>query len=685
MASSPALAFSVCPHDCPSACALDVDLETPTHIGRIHGAKDHPYTAGVVCAKVARYAERVHHPERLTTPLRRVGAKGEGRFTPISWDEALEATATALKAAHQTHGAESVWPYYYAGTMGQVQRDGINRLRNVMGWSRQRKTFCSALANAGWTASVGALEGTDPREMAESEVIVLWGVNPVHTQINLMTWVKRAGAAAKVVVVDPYRTATAEKADHHLMLRPGTDAALACAVMHVLFAEGLADRAWMARHTDTPEALEAHLQTRTPAWAAEITGLSEAEIIAFARLYGSTKKSFLRLGYGFTRSRNGVVSMHAVSCLPSVTGAWAVPGGGALFSASGAAGLDKTLIEGLDARTPGPRELDMSQMGAVLTGDPAALHGGPPVKAIFLQNTNPAVTAPRSDLVRQGLLRDDLFLCVHEQFLTETAAYADIVLPATTFLEHEDIYTAGAHPFLQAHRAVLPPHGQSRSNHEVICDLARRLGAEHEGFTLSAVEIIDRTLKASNRGTAEDLFAARWLDCARQGAEARFANGFPTADGKFHFSPAWGDDRLPSLPDYLPVIDAATADKPFRLVAAPARHFLNTSFNNTPTSRALEKRPTLLIHPEDAQGLGLGEGAAARIGNDHGAVTVHARLFTGLPRGVVVVESLWPNADFAEGIGINTLVSDEPAAPKGGAVYHDTAVWIAPTGVEAAA
>lgn len=675
---------SVCPHDCPSACALEVDRVAPDRIGRVRGAAQ-PYTGGVVCAKVARYAERVHHPDRLTRPLLRVGAKGEGRFAPISWDEALDRVADGLKAAAAEHGPQAVWPYFYAGTMGLVARDGIERLRHVMGYSRQRKTVCSALASAGWDAGVGARFGTDPREMAQSDLIVVWGANPVNTQVHVMNWVARARKerGAKLVVVDPYRTATAEKADLHLMLKPGTDAALACGVMHVLFKEGFADRPWMARYADDPAGLEAHLESRTPAWAAAITGLSEEEIVAFARLYGATKRSFLRVGYGFTRSRNGSASMHAASCLPSVTGAWAHEGGGALYSASGGFGIDKTLIEGLDALDPSTRVIDMCQIGRALTGDAEALADGPPVKAMLVQNCNPAAIAPESLLVNQGLAREDLFLCVHEQFLTETAAYADVVLPATTFLEHDDLYLAGAHPFLQVHRAVIPPQGEARSNHDVINALADRLGARHDGFGLTAWELIDRTLKASGYDGADAALAARWIDRGPQGAAKRFADGFPQPDGKFHFRADWArigldDGRLPVFPDFAPVIEAADAAHPFRLVTAPARNFLNSSFTETPTSRAAEGRPTALIHPDDCAALGVADGDAVRLGNARATVVVHARPFDGLQRGVVVIEGIWPNHAFVEGVGINALVGADVPAPAGGGAFHDTAVWLRP-------
>src|SRR4051812_6095739 len=492
------IAYSVCPHDCPSACALAIERVDPLHIGRVRGAWGQSYTQGIVCAKVARYAERQHHPERLSVPLRRGGGKGRGydAFVSISWDAALDEVAERLTLMAQRHGSQAVWPHYYAGTMGLVQRDGQHRLRHAMRWSRQNSTICVALTDAGWLAGVGAKRGADAREMAKSDLIVVWGGNPASTQINVMTQIAQARRArgAKLVVVDPYRTATAEQADLHLAPLPGTDGALACAVMHVLFKEGYADRDYMARYTDDPEGLEAHLATRDPAWAARITGLSEDAILGFARLYGRTKRSYIRVGYGFSRSRNGAAQLFAVTCLPAVTGAWAYEGGGALYSNLGLVALDLTLIEGLDRLDPAIRILNQSRIGPVLTGARRDIGDGPPVTALFIQNTNPMVVAPESALVHRGFARSDLFVCVHEQFMTETAAMADIVLPATTFLEHDDIYPAGAHTYLQIGRAVLDPYAECRSNHDVICGLADRLGARHPGFAMSAIEMINRTL-----------------------------------------------------------------------------------------------------------------------------------------------------------------------------------------------
>ena len=679
--------YTVCPHDCPSACALEIERIDGVRLGRVRGAEGQPYTRGVVCAKVARYAERQHHPERLSVPLRRVGEKGAGRdgFVPISWDAALDEVAEQLTLAAQRHGSETVWPYYYAGTMGRVQRDGINRLRHAMRYSGELTTICNFLTDNGWVAGVGAKRGVDAREIGKSDLVVIWGGNPVSTQINVMTHVARARKerGAKLVVVDPYRTGTAEIADLHLALLPGTDAALACAVMHVLFKEGYADREYLARYADDPAGLEAHLRDRDPTWAASITGLPEQQIVEFARLYGRTRRSYIRVGYGFSRSRNGAMQMFAATCLPTVTGAWQYEGGGAHYSNHGMLPLDLTLIEGLDVVDPATRVLDQSRIGPVLCGDKRDLGDGPPVTALFIQNTNPMVVAPESGLVHRGFQRDDLFVCVHEQFLTETAAMADIVLPATTFLEHDDIYTAGGHHFLQIGRAVLPPHAECRSNHEVICGLATRLGAKHPGFAMTAFELIEEMLRASRLPGPDGFEEGVWLDCWPGFETGHFLDGFGHHDRKFHFRadwPALGADHgaMPAFPDHVAVIDDGDPERPFRLVAAPSRSFLNTSFNNMPSGIAREGRPTALVHPAALAALGLADGDRIRIGNDKGSVVVHARAAGGMQRRVVIVEGLWPNHAFEERIGINLLTSADPGLPGGGAVFHDTSVWLRP-------
>jgi anaerobic selenocysteine-containing dehydrogenase len=676
---------SACPHDCPSGCALEVERLSPDRIGAVRGARGNAYTAGVVCAKVARYAERVHHPDRLRTPLRRIGAKGDGRFEPIAWDAALDEIAERFTRAAQRHGTEAVWPYHSGGTMGFVQRYGLERFRHALRYSGLQTTICMTPAEMGWRAGIGATIGTDPREMGESDLIVMWGGNPVSTQVNVMTHVTRARKerGAKLAVVDVYRTPTVEAADHAVILRPGTDAAFACAVMHVLLAEGLADRDYLARYTDFDDEVARHLATRDPAWAAAVTGVPADDIVAFARLYGATRRSFLRLGFGFTRNRGGAAAMHAVSCLPAVTGAWTERGGGAFFINWGATGLDNTLARGLDAVDPAIRILDQSRIGAILCGDAEALKGGPPVTAMLIQNANSAEVAPDSRAVRRGLAREDLFTAVHEQFLTATARFADILLPATTFLECDDVYVSFGHTHIVAGPRVIEPYAESRSNHDVVCALAKRLGARHPGFEMSAAEVVDASLRRSGLGSWDGIASAGWIDRAPDFRAGHFLDGFPAPEGRFRFKPDWAalgpwHAAMPRLPDQMNTLEAAKAMQPFRLVAPPARQFLNTSFTETHGSRQREARPTVRIHPEDAARLGVADGMRIRLGNARGAVTLTARLFDGLLPGTLVAEGIWPSRDFPEGIGLNQLIGGDPVPPNGGAAFHDTAVWLRP-------
>lgn len=661
-------------------------------IGRVRGAEANTYTAGVICAKVARYAERIHHPDRLLHPLLRDGPKGSGQFRRVTWDEALDHIATKFLSIEQEHGPAAIWPYYYAGTMGLVMRDGINRLRHVKRYSGQFSTICTNMAWTGWIAGTGKLAGVDPREMAKSDCVVIWGTNPVNTQVNVMTHAVRARKerGAKIVVIDIYENASVKQADLGLVLRPGTDGALACAVMHVLFRDGYADRAYLAKYTDCPDELEQHLATRTPEWAAAITGLPVAEIEQFAALVGTTKRTYFRLGYGFGRQRNGAVNMHAASCIAAVTGAWQYEGGGAFHNNGAIYHWRKSMIEGLDTLDRNVRQLDQSQIGRVLTGDREALRNGPPVMALLIQNTNPVSVAPEQTLVKQGFAREDLFTVVHEQFMTETAAMADVVLPATMFMEHDDLYQGGGHQHILWGGKLVDPPGECRSNHEVICAIAERVGAEHEGFRMMPRELVDWTMRHSGHGTLADLEASKWLDIQPDFRAAHYLDGFAWKDGKFRFRPEWTKvpapndgpmgpwQDMPSLPDHWNVIEAADAEHPFRLATSPARNFLNSTFTETPTSRTREGHPTVMIHPEDAAGIGVMDGDWVTLGNHRGTVRIRAKYFEGVRRGVAIAESIWPNAAFPDGQGINTLVGADSVAPYGGAAFHDNRVWIRP-------
>ena len=682
--------YSACPHDCPSTCALEVELDQVGRIDRVRGAIENSYTNGVICSKVARYRERIHHPDRLTTPLRRKGGKQSGDFEPISWENALDETAERLLKAEQHYGSETVWPYFFAGTMGLVMRDGINRLRHAKHYSGEHKTICTTPSFNGFIAGTGKLAGVDPREMADSDQVILWGTNAASTQVNVMSHVLkgRQQRGACLVVVDTYNNATAKQADLFVCVRPGTDGALACAIMHVLFRDGFANWEYLNQYTDDPEGLEQHLKSRTPEWASAISGVDVKTIEKFAHMIGATPRTYFRLGYGFARQRNGAFNMHAVTSIAAVAGSWLNQGGGALHNNGDIYHWDKTLIEGLDVCDSKIRVLDMSRIGAILTGDNQALSEGPPVTALFIQNTNPMSVAPDLNKVHEGFLREDLFTCVHEQFMTETAMVADLVCRPPLDKKNDDVYQGGGHQHIILGPKIIEPLGDCRSNHEVICELAHRLGAEHRGFHMTAREIIDQTLQDSGWGTLEHLESVHWIDCQPPFDESHYVNGFAHTNKRFHFSPNWSelepqgfgpeDSVIPKFPDHVPVIEESTADMPFRLVTAPARHYLNSSFNETPTSIRREKQPTVMVHPDDVGSLGVHHGDEVRIGNSRGELTIVVQQFDGVQKGVVIVESIWPNKAFKEGKGINVLTGADPIAPNGGAAFHDNRIWIRP-------
>lgn len=690
------LGHTACPHDCPSTCALEVEIGDDGRLGRVRGANDHSYTSGVICAKVARYAERLYHPDRLMHPLRRTGAKGAGQWQQISWDDALDEIAEAFVKAEARDGSEAIWPYFYAGTMGWVQRDSIERLRHAKRYSGFFSSICTNPAWTGFTMATGTLRGPDPREMGRTDCVVIWGTNAVSTQVNVMTHAirSRKERGAKIVVVDIYDNPTMKQADMALIVKPGTDAALACAVMHIAFRDGYADHQYMAKYADDPAGLEAHLKTKTPEWAAAITGLSVDEIEAFARLVGTTKKTYFRLGYGFTRQRNGAVAMHAAASIATVLGSWQYEGGGAFHSNSDIFRMNNAELTGKSMKDADIRMIDQSQIGRALTGDAVALRHRGPVTAMLIQNTNPVNIAPEQRLVKRGFARDDLFVAVHEQFMTETAEMADIVMPATMFVEHDDIYRAGGQNHILLGPKLVEPPETVRTNLFVIEELAKRLGiADRPGFGFTAREMIDRVLQDSNLPGYDHFLEHKWFDRQPDFEDAHFLKGFAHPDGKFHFRPDWVEgaapnkppaavgalgphEQLPAFPDQVDVIELADAEHPFRLATSPARNFLNSSFAETKTSRQKEGRPELMMNPADAVAGSIEHGELVRIGNNRGDLRIHVRVTEEVKPGVLIAEGLWPNKAHVDGEGINVLTGADPVAPYGGAAVHDNKVWL---------
>jgi anaerobic selenocysteine-containing dehydrogenase len=654
----------------------------------VTGATDHPFTQGVICGKVRAYAERVQSPLRVTHPLRRTGPKGSGSFETISWSEAIAEIARRWRAIIATAGAEAILPFSYAGSMGLIQFYAGHPLFHALGASRLDRTICVTTAYAGWRATLGTVTGSDSEQMVGADLVLLWGINAAYSTINVMTLVKQARArGAWIVVVDPYRTPTAEKADEHLMVRPGSDGALALALMHVLVAEDRLDREYLARATIGFEALAEHLRAWTPARAAPIVGLPAETIVALARRYGATRRSFIRIGIGLSRHDNGGMTCRTLACLPALTGAYADPHGGALLSSAGAAGFDYTIVERPDLMpTPRPRVVNMIELGRVLT-DPGL---APPVKALYVYSSNPAAVCPNQHRVLTGLARDDLFTVVHEQVMTDTAQYADLVLPATTSMEHEDIYGAFGHVHVQLAAPVLPPPGQARSNWEVFGRLARALGVAGAHYARAPADVI-RELLARGDATVRDITYER----LRSEGSVRlnlpspympFADGAPTDSGRIElYSARLAARGLPALPTWTPLREGPAADGapsryPLQCIVPPNRFFLNSSFSQSPLLRRRQGSPTVMLAPADAAARGIADGDTVEVESARGVARFTARVTDATRPGVAVIEGIWWHRFHPGGRNVNVLTDDRTTDMGGGPVFHSNLVEVARVG-----
>ena len=675
--------LSVCPHDCPSCCSLLVSVEDG-RLTDVTGNPDHPFTQGVICGKVREYAERVHSPLRVLTPLRRAGVKGEGRFEPISWDDALAEIARRWRAIAAEHGGEAILPFSYAGSMGQVQFFAGHPLFHALGASRLDRSICVSTAYTGWRATVGQVTGNDSEQMVGADLVVLWGVNAAYSTINVMTLVKQARQrGAHVVVIDPYRTPTAVQADEHLAVRPGTDGALALAVMHVLIAEGLVDRDYVERATLGFEALAEHVKAWPPERVAPIVGLDASTIAAFARRYGAGARAFIRVGIGLSRHDNGGMTCRTIACLPALTGAYADPHGGALLSSGGAFALDLRALERPDLMpTPPPRVINMIRLGRALT-DPDMR---PPVKALYVYSSNPAAVCPNQTLVLRGLAREDLFTVVHEQVMTDTAHYADLVLPATTSMEHADLYRSFGQFYFQYAEPVIAPQGEARSNWEVFAALARAMGVATDHYARGH----DAALSAALAGgephvravTLERLKREKSVRLALPRPYLPFADGAPTPSGRVEFvSASLAAHGLPALPTWTPLAEGpARADLvarfPLQCIVPPNRFFLNSSFSQSERLRQRQGTPTVMLAPDDAAARGIVDGDAVRVESPRGAARFTARLTDATRPGVAVIEGIWWHRFHPGGRGVNVLTDDRVTDMGGGPAFHSNLVEV---------
>lgn len=677
---------AACPHDCPDTCAMEVTVVGERAV-KLRGAPDHPFTNGALCTKVSHYLERVYSPQRLEYPMRRVGAKGEGRFERISWDDALDIIASRYRAI-AADDPRAILPYSYGGTLGLVQGGSMDmRFFHRLGASLLERTICAAAGYAGWQATVGDGIGTDPEAIGDSRLILIWGANPVVS--NLHGWrhmqaAKRKGA--RLVCIDPIRTETAVKSDLHLAPWPGTDGALALAMMQVLVAEDLLDHDYIAAHTLGFEALAERVASCTPEWAAALTGLSAQAIRDLAREYGREPQSVIRLNYGLNRCRGGGMAVRNIACLPALTGAWRHPAGGALLSTSGNFPIDRHALERPDlypdaGRFP-PRRINMSRIGEALLNET-----DPPVRAIHVYNSNPVAIAPDGTRVREGFLREDLFCVVHDLFQTDTADYADILLPATSQLEHRDLHKAYGHHYLIDNRQAIPSLAEALPNTEVFRRLAARLGFDEPALRETDDEIAAQALVPGDArvlGAGGALARQGWARLNLPRPFAPFARGgFPTPSGKCEFySSLLAEGGLDALPAWVPPLESPISNPllarryPLAFLSTPARNFLNTSFANMPRFLDSEGRPRLDIHPDDAAERGIVDGVRLRIFNDRGAFHASARVTDRVRAGVVASPSIWWRKLSGDGENANAVTSSELTDMGGGPVLYDCLVEV---------
>ena len=684
---------AACPHDCPDTCAMLVTVENGKAI-KIEGAKDHPTTNGFLCTKVNRYLERTYSDQRVLYPMKRVGTKGKGLFTRITWDEALATIAEKFRSIAQEN-PQSILPYSYAGTMGLVQSQSMDRrFFHKLGASLLDRTICASAGAAGYKVTIGASIGTDMERFDEAKLIVIWGGNPQTSNVHLMPKIlaaKRRGA--KLIAIDPYRSLTAEKCQQHLALLPGTDGALALAMMHVIIAENLIDADYIRQYTLGFELLQERVQDYPPSRVATITGLSEETIINFAREYATTKPAVIRLNYGMQRHAGGGMAVRNIACLPALIGAWRDAAGGILLSSSGTFSLNTNALERPDFIPSGTRTINMSAIGDALLGvwrhpDNSTTPLNPPVKSLYVYNSNPVAIAPDSGKVIAGFAREDLFTVVHEIFQTDTADYADIVLPATTQLEQFDVHKAYGHLYVLANNPAIAPLGEAKPNSEVFRLLAARMGFDDPCFADSDEAIGAQAFNYDHERMRTIDFATMktqgWQRLNVPEHYAPFAEGnFPTPSGQCEFfSETLAKQGMDPLPTYIPPRESVqTAPQlatkyPLAMISPPAHSFMNSSFANLPSFLAAEKEPFIQIHPDDAGVRGINDGALVRVYNARGSFQLKARVTDKARAGVVVALSVWWKKLTQDGGNANDVTSQELTDLGAAATFYDALVEV---------
>ncbi|WP_143781304.1 molybdopterin-containing oxidoreductase family protein [Paenibacillus amylolyticus] len=674
---------AVCPLDCPDTCGLLLHKENGK-IVKVAGNPDHPITKGAICNKVRNMTERVYHPERLQYPMKRVGAKGEGKFERISWDEAIREITTKFTALSETYGPESILPYSFYGNMGILGVDGMDRrFFNALGASVLEQTICNSAGNTGWKYTMGANRGTVPEDTEHADLILVWGGNIVSTNMHQVVLAEKARKkGAKIVVIDVHRNRTAQWGDWFIPLYPGTDSALALGLMHVLFERGLTDEAFMQKYTVGHEALRDHVRSYTPERVARITGVPEETIVELAELYGNAQAAHIHIGNGLQHHDNGGMNVRSVACLPAITGQWLKQGGGAVRTNSYASTNSDALERPELRQNPEPRVVNMNRIGEAL------LEAEQPIRAMMVYCSNPLVVAPDTERVERGFAREDLFTVVHDLFMTDTAKYADIVLPATSSFEATDLYTSYWHQYVHLQEPVIAPIGESKSNVELFSLLGQAMGYDPAIFGETPEQMIEDALQGTgnpymNGVTLEGLKEHRFVKLDMT-PYAAYLDQLPTPSGKIElYSETMEQRGLSPLPTYSALVEgydgehpAGPADTyPLMFLSPPNHNFLNSTFGNSAKHQRLEKMPLLQIHPEDAIRRNLEDGDEVVVWNDRGRIELTAKVSEAMLPGTVISQGLWWDGD-GKKQRANSLTSNRLSDMGNGATFFSATVEV---------
>lgn len=674
---------AVCPLDCPDTCGLLLHKENGK-IVKVAGNPDHPITKGAICNKVRNMAERIYHPERLQYPMRRVGAKGEGKFERISWDEAIHEITGKFKSISAKHGSESILPYSFYGNMGILGVDGMDRrFFNALGASMLEQTICNAAGNTGWKYTMGANRGTVPEDTEHADLILVWGGNIVSTNMHQVVLAEKARKkGAQIVVIDVHRNRTAQWGDWFIPLYPGTDSALALGLMNVLFDRGLTNETFMQKYTVGHEALRDHVRNYTPERVARITGVPEADIVKLAELYGNAQAAHIHIGNGLQHHDNGGMNVRSIACLPAITGQWLKRGGGAVRTNSYAS-TNSDALERPELRSnPEARVVNMNRIGEALLEDQQ------PIRALMVYCSNPLVVAPDTERVERGFAREDLFTVVHDLFMTDTAKYADIVLPAKSSFEATDLYTSYWHQYVHLQEPVIAPMGESKSNVELFSLLGQAMGYDPEIFGETPEQMIADALADTgnpymNGVTLEALQEHRFVKLDMSSHDS-FLEQLPTPSGKIElYSETMAERGLPPLPTYRALVEGYDGEHPagpddvhpLMFLSPPNHNFLNSTFANTEKHQRMEKMPMLQIHPEDAAHRNIEDGDAVVVWNDRGRIELTAKVSESMLPGTVISQGLW-----WDGSGrkqrVNSLTSGRLSDMGNGATFFSATVEV---------